>query len=266
LESLIETIILGTIQGLTEWLPISSTGHLRLAEHFLGLTVPILFDVLLHIGTLTVVLFFFRKDIVRVLSALARLEFKTEHGRLAPLIIVGTMPTVLIGLLFFEFELMETVFQNILPMAMAFAFCGIILYSAKAGKERTDKISYFAAIMIGVAQGVSIIPGISRSGATIAVALLLGIKRGKAFQFSFMLSVPAILGALGLTVYTQFDELVSTGLGGVEVFAGAIVAMLVGYLALKLLWKILAKKKFHVFAFYCFLLSAVLITLSLSGF
>jgi len=120
--------------------------------------------------------------------------------------------------------------------------------------------------MIGVAQGVAIIPGISRSGATIAVALLLGIKREKAFEFSFLLSIPAILAALGLTVSTQFDELASAGLGWVEILAGATVAMFVGYLALKLLWKILARKKFHLFAFYCWLLGAVLIALILSGF
>ena len=266
MDQLIETIILGIIQGLTEWLPISSTGHLRLFEHFCfsGEKVPILFDVILHIGTLIVVLLFFRRDIRNVLSAFVRLDFKTEYGKLVLLVIAGTMPTALIGLVFGE--LIENVFRRILPTATAFILCGLMLYSAKAGKEKTENISYLAAMMIGVAQGVSIIPGISRSGATIGVALLLGIKREKAFKFSFLLSIPAILGALGLTVSTQFDKLISTGLGWAEILAGVTVAMVVGYLALKLLWKILAKKKFHLFAFYCWLLGAVLIALSLSGF
>lgn len=263
---LIETIILGIIQGLTEWLPISSTGHLRLVEHFCfsGEKVPILFDVILHMGTLIVVLLFFRRDIKDTLSAFVRLDFKTEHGKLVPLVIVGTVPTALIGLVFGE--LIGDVFQSVMPIAIAFILCGIMLYSAKAGKEKTENISYLTAIIIGVAQGVSIIPGISRSGATITVALLLGIKREKAFKFSFLLSIPTILGALGYTLYTEFGELASANLGWVEILAGAIVAMFVGYLALRLLWKILAKKKFHLFAFYCWLFGVVLIALSLSGF
>jgi len=264
LEQLIKTIILGIIQGLTEWLPISSTGHLKLAEYFLDLKAPILFDVILHIGTLIVVLFFFRKDIKNILSALVRLDFKTENGKLIPLIIVGTIPTALIGVIFGDY--IETTFESIQPIAIAFLICGIMLYSSKAGKEKADSIGYLTALMIGTAQGIAIIPGISRSGTTIAVALLSGVKREKAFKFSFLLSIPAILGALGLTVYKQFDELATAGLGWIEILAGTVLAMLVGYLALELLWKVLAKKKFHLFAFYCWLFGAALIVFSLGVF
>jgi undecaprenyl-diphosphatase len=264
LDQLIKTIILGIIQGLAEWLPISSTGHLKLAEYFLDLKAPILFDVILHIGTLIVVLFFFRRDIKNILSALVRLDFKTENGKLISLIIVGTIPTALIGIILGDY--IETTFETIQPIAVAFLICGIMLYTAKFGKEETDNIGYLTALMIGTAQGIAIIPGISRSGTTIAVALLLGIKREKAFKFSFLLSIPAILGALGLTFYQQSDQLATAGLGWIEILAGMVLAMLVGYLALKLLWKILAKKKFHLFAFYCWLLGAVLIVLSLGIF
>jgi undecaprenyl-diphosphatase len=264
LEQLIKTISLGIIQGLTEWLPISSTGHLRLAENFLGLEVPMLFDVILHVGTLIVVLAFFRREVGKMLSALAHLDFKTEYGKMVPLVIVGVTPTVLIGLIFGN--VIADAFQNVLLIAMAFTVCGLMLYSTKVGKEKTESISYSQAIMIGIAQGIAIIPGISRSGATIAVALFLGIKREKAFEFSFLLSIPAILGALGLTIYTEFAELASASLGWGEILAGAIMAMFVGYFALRLLWRILAKKKFHLFAFYCWLLGAMLIALSLSGF
>jgi undecaprenyl-diphosphatase len=261
LDQLIETIILGIIQGLTEWLPISSTGHLKLFENLLDMKVPILFDVILHAGTLIVVLVFFRKEISKILSALAHLDFETEHGKMVPLIIVGVVPTALIGLVFGW--VIEGAFQTTLPIATAFLFCGIMLYSVKFGKEKTDSISYSAAIMMGIAQGIAIIPGISRSGATIAVALLLGIKREKAFKFSFLLSIPAILGALGYTGYAEFSELTSARLDYAEIVAGAIVAMLVGYFALKLLWKIIAKRKVHLFAFYCWMLGAVLMLLVL---
>ncbi len=263
-EQLIKTIILGIIQGLTEWLPISSTGHLKLAEYSLDLKAPILFDVILHIGTLIVILLFLRNDIKNILSALVRFDFKTENGKLIPLIIVGTIPTALIGIIFGD--LIETTFQNILPIAIAFLICGIVLYSSKAGKESTDNIAYLTALIIGTAQGIAIIPGISRSGATIAIALLVGIKRKRAFKFSFLLSIPAILGALGLTLYKQSAELATAGLGSIEILAGMIAAMLVGYLALKLLWKILTAKKFHLFAFYCWLLGSALIILSLGVF
>ena len=259
MEQLIETVILGIIQGLTERLPISSTGHLKLFENLLDLNARdlVFFDVVLHVGTLIVILMFFRKEIGKILSSLAHLDFKTEYGKMVPLIIVGVAPTILIGL-FFGW-LIEDTFQTILPIGIAFLLCGVMLYSSKFGKEKTDRITYSTAIMMGIAQGIAIIPGVSRSGATIIVALLLGIKREKAFKFSFLLSIPAILGALGYTTYTEFSELASTGLRWDEIFAGATVAMLVGYFALKLLWKTIAKRKFHLFAFYCWLLGVVLV-------
>jgi undecaprenyl-diphosphatase len=261
---LIQTIILGLIQGLTEWLPISSTGHLRLTEHFLDLKVPILFDVLLHAGTLIVTLLFFHKDIKNILVALGKRDFKTENGKLIPLIIVGTIPTALIGLIFGN--AIEALFSNLLPIAGAFVICGVVLYSSKIGNEKKESIGYLEALVIGTAQGIAIIPGISRSGLTIAVALLLGTKREKAFKFSFLLSVPAIIGALGLTLYEQHAALVLAGVGWTEILVGVVVSMVVGYFALNLLRKIIAHKKFYFFAFYCWLLSIVLIALSLSGF
>ena len=261
---LIQTIILGLIQGLTEWLPISSTGHLRLTEHFLDLKVPILFDVLLHAGTLIVTLLFFHKDIKNILVALVKWDFKTENGKLIPLIIVGTIPTALIGLIFGN--AIEALFSNLLPIAGAFVICGVVLYSSKIGNEKKESIGYLEALVIGTAQGIAIIPGISRSGLTIAVALLLGTKREKAFKFSFLLSVPAIIGALGLTLYEQHAALVLAGVGWTEILVGVAVSMVVGYFALNLLRKIIAHKKFYFFAFYCWLLSIVLIALSLSGF
>jgi undecaprenyl-diphosphatase len=267
LEQLIETIILGIIQGLTEWLPISSTGHLKLAEHFLGLKVPILFDITLHLGTLIVILIYFKKEVKKIVSALLRFDFKTEHGKFIPLIIVGTIPTALIGLIFST--IIEDVFQNPIPIASAFILCGVILYSTKAGKEKTEYISYSEALMIGVAQGIAIIPGISRSGTTIAIALLLGIRREKAFKFSFLLSIPAVLGAFGLEAYNAYKKwgtLTYASVGWIEVFVGILVAMGVGYFALRLLWKILAIQKLHFFAFYCWFIALLAIIFSFGNF
>jgi undecaprenyl-diphosphatase len=260
----IQAIILGFIQGVTEWLPISSTGHLRIAERFLGLTLPLLFDVTLHVGTLIIILLFFRKDIKIILAALVKRDFKSENGKLIPLIIAGTAPTALIGVFFSNS--IETYFSSFLPIAGAFITCGVVLYFSKTGQERKENITYLEALAIGTAQGIALIPGLSRSGLTIAIALLLGIRREKAFKFSFLLSVPAVIGALGLTLYEQHEMLTLAGVGLTEILVGIAVSLVVSYFALKLLWKALASKKFYLFAFYCWLLGTVLLALSLSGF
>jgi undecaprenyl-diphosphatase len=260
----IQAMLLGFIQGVTEWLPISSTGHLRIAEQFLGLTLPLLFDVTLHVGTLIIILLFFRKDIKIVLVALVKGDFKSENGKLIPLIIVGTIPTALIGVIFSG--TIETVFSSFLPIAGAFLTCGVVLYASKTGTEQKANITYIAALAIGAAQGVALIPGLSRSGLTIATALMLGVSREKAFKFSFLLSVPAVIGALGLTLYEQHTVLTLVGVGWTEILVGIAVSLVVSYFALKLLWKALAGKKFYWFAFYCWLIGAALLALSLDGF
>ena len=260
----IQAIILGFIQGVTEWLPISSTGHLRITEQLLGLTLPLLFDVTLHMGTLAVILLFFRKDVKLILAALAKGDFRSENGKLIPLIIVGTVPTALIGLVFSN--TIETYFSSYLPLGGAFITCGVVLYLSKTGREQKENITYMAALAIGTAQGIALIPGLSRSGLTIATALMLGVRREKAFKFSFLLSVPAVIGALGLTLYEQHEVLTLVGVGWTEILVGITVSILVSYFALKLLWKALAGKKFYLFAFYCWLIGAVLLALSLGNF
>jgi len=264
MEKLVETIFLGLIQGLTEWLPVSSTGHLKLAQHFLGWTVPTAFDGILHVGTLLVIIFFFRKEIRGVLSAFVRLDFKSENGQLIAPIIVATIPTVLIGLVFGD--AIENYFNGVIPIAAALISFGVILYISKFGKGQNKKIAIPAALIIGTAQGIAITPGVSRSGATIAMALLLGIEHERAFKFSFLLSIPSILGAAGLTLYEERTQLVTAGIGWTEIIAGTVVATIVGYFALRLLQKTIIGRKFHLFSLYCWLLGAVLIVAGLSGF
>ncbi len=260
----VQALILGFIQGVTEWLPISSTGHLRITEQIFGLTLPLLFHVTLHVGTLIIVLFFFRKEIKLILVALVKGDFESENGKLVQLIIVGTVPTALIGLVF-SLTIDTYLNNNFLPIAGAFIICGLILYVSRAGKERNENITYFAALAIGTAQGVALIPGLSRSGLTIATALMLGVKREKAYKFSFLLSLPAVIGALGLTLYEQHAMLMPMGVGLTEIILGVAVSLIVSYFALRLLWKTLTGKKFYLFAFYCWVVGAALLALSLSG-
>ncbi len=226
--------------------------------------VPALFDVVLHVGTLVVTLVYFRKDIVNVLRALAKRDFKSEDGVLVPLIVVGTVPTVLIGFLYGN-EL-DTALSTVLALGFGFLVSGAVLYVSKFGKENRLGISYVDALIIGIMQGLSIIPSISRSGFTIASALLLGIKREKAFKFSFLLSIPSILGALGLTLYQDYGELAVAGVGLTEILVGVVISVVVSFLALKFLWRTLASRKFYLFAFYCFALGAALIVLNFFGF
>jgi undecaprenyl-diphosphatase len=264
LDQVIQTIILGLIQGLAEWLPISSTAHLRIVEHFLGLAATPLFNIILHVGTLVVIVFYFRREVKNILSALVHLNFKSEYGQLIPLIIVATIPTAVIGLLYVKF--LEDTLQTILTVGVAFLIGATIIYASKIGKENTDAITYMTALVVGTAQGFAIFPGLSRSGITISCALLLGLKREKAFNFSFLLSIPAILGDLIVEAYKQRGQLVAQEIGSIELLIGVAVTMVVGYIAIKLVSKIVASKKFHYFAIYTWLLGATLIVLTLTGF
>lgn len=260
---LLQSIILGLIQGITEWLPISSTGHLRIAQYFFGLTVPLVFDVLLHGGTLLVTLIYFRKSIKNVLLALWRRDLHSEDGKLIIPIIVGSVPTALIAIVFGA-ELDS--FTNLLFLGVGFLVLAVVLFSSKFSVERKASIGVPEALLIGVMQGLSIIPSISRSGFTIAIALLLGVKREVAFKFSFLLSIPAIIGALALTLYEENQALSLAGIGTLELAVSLVVTVAVSFFALKILWKTLAAKKFYLFSIYCAIVGIVLIALSLLGY
>jgi undecaprenyl-diphosphatase len=220
---ILQSIILGLIQGITEWLPISSTGHLRVAEHFFGLAVPLLFDVTLHVGTLLVTLIYFRGAIKNVLSALWHRNFRSEDGKLILPIIIGTIPTAAIAVLIGND--LDTYFSTLLLLGAGLIAGGIVLFTSKFSVERKSAISMPEAFLIGLMQGISIILSISRSDLTIAVALLLGIKREVAFKFSFLLSIPAVLGALGFELYQQQGALSLAGINGIEVAAALIVRL-----------------------------------------
>jgi undecaprenyl-diphosphatase len=260
---LLQSITLGFIQGTTEWLPISSTGHLRLAEYFLGLSVPLLFDVLLHLGTLLVTIVFFRKDIIKVLRALWHHDLHSEYGRLIVPIIVGSVPTAAIAFLWGD---QLDALSSLNMLAAGFFISGVLLLASKFTSERKDSIGIPTALLVGVMQGLSVVPSLSRSGLTIAVMLLLGVKRELAFKYSFLLSIPAVGGAWALTFYQEHNALAVAGIGTVEVAASLTVTIAVSFLALKLLQKSLSANKFWLFSIYCFAVGAAMLALSLLGF
>ena len=265
IDQLFISMLLGLIQGLAEWLPISSTAHLRIAEHFLGFQATPLFNVTLHIGTLAVVIFYFRHDIRLVLTALVRLDFHSEYGRFVPLIVVATIPTGVIGLLYDKF--LADNYQTLLIIGITFIVGAILLLLSRYGKENKETISYKQAIIMGAAQGAASFPGLSRSGSTISSGLLQGVKREMVFKFSFLLSIPAIIGDLVVEAYLQKGSLISQGVGvsTVNLVVALAFAFVAGYLAIALVKRLVLTKRFHYFAAYTFVLGIVLIVFAFSG-
>jgi undecaprenyl-diphosphatase len=266
LDQLLTTIILGLIQGIAEWLPISSTAHLRIAEHFLGFQATSLFNVFLHVGTLGVVIFYFRHDIKVILTALVHRDFHSEYGRFAPLIVVASVPTGILGLLYDKF--LADSYQALPIIGITFIVGAALLFFSKFSKESQTHVSYRRALIMGAAQGAASFPGLSRSGSTISIGLLQGIKREVVFKFSFLLSIPAILGDLGVEAYLQRGSLVSQGVGvsSLNLLVGLAFTVVAGYLAIVLVKKVVLSKKFHYFAVYSFALGVALVTLALLGF
>ncbi len=216
-----------------------------------------------HLG---VVIFYFRHDIKVILTSLAHRDFHSEYGRFIPLIIVASIPTGIIGV-FYDFYLGDQ-YQTILIIGVTFLIGATLLYSSKYGKETQTQISYRKALVMGTAQGAASFPGLSRSGSTISSGLLLDVKRTMVFKFSFLLSIPAVIGDLGVEAYHDRGGLVSQGVGvtSVNLAVALVFTVIAGYLAIVLVKKLVLTKRFHYFAFYTFALGVALIILALSGF
>ena len=249
LVTLFETIIFGIIQGLTEWLPISSSGHFALAQQIMNTHVPVIFNISLHVGTLLSAIFFFKNDIVNVVKAIARSDYRSSGGRLAVNILVGGLSTAVIGLTLHN--VIDVLFNSLFVLGIGWALTGFFLYFSKMKKGKKE-LSPLYCVLIGLAQGIAIIPGLSRSGLTVSVGMLLGVEREKAFKYSFLLSIPTILGATLIDIeYIMLYQVNSTLL-----LVGLGISALLGYLSLKVMTKIFQNKDgFTMFAPYCWLLS-----------
>jgi undecaprenyl-diphosphatase len=227
-------ILLGILQGITEFLPVSSSGHLVLAQHLLGFAeAPILFDVVIHTGTLISVIFFFRLSLLSL-----------SH-RYIKYLIVGTIPVVIAGL--FLKHLIEAFFQSLLVVSLGFLISAFLVYLTKFHTAHNQPLNAKRSFQIGCAQALALIPGISRSGSTISASLVSGLSREKAFEFSFLLSIPAILGALALQLssVTNPRAILSS-----PYLAGFSAAALTGFIALALLKRLMVTGKLHYFSYY----------------
>ena len=259
---LLQAIVLGTIQGLGEFLPISSSGHLILVPWFFGWTDQgLAIDVALHFGTLIAVLLYFGKDWVAILMTAFRRNVAGPFGMSYPssflwLLVVATIPGAVAGYVLEDYA--ETVFRNPLLVATTLSIVGYLLFWSDKhlhARKKLQEISWADTLVIGMAQALAIIPGVSRSGSTITAALLLGIDRVSAARFSFLLSTPIIFGATVMKLRSLF----AAGAGVPELTA-ILTAALTGYLAIASLIKFVATVSYKVFFWYRLGLAFVIVT------
>lgn len=266
--SLLQAIILGIIQGITEFLPISSSGHLVLAPFFFGWDLPpdqvFTFDVLVQMGTLVAVLVYFRKDLADIITGFvkalaARKPFGEPNARMGWYLILATIPAGLLGLSIKD--LVEAAFQSPLATALfLFVTAALLLISERlGGKQRQlQSLTWKDALWIGCAQALSIFPGVSRSGSTIAGGLSCNLERPAAARFSFLMSIPIMLAA-GVLAGSDLRNISDLMIFLPNIIAGFLTAAVVGYLVIKWLLAYLAHHSLRVFAIYC----AALATLTL---
>jgi len=248
--NIFQALILGILQGLTEFLPISSSGHLVIAQHFLNYAGPeLVFDVALHFATLIAVVIYFRAEIGKMISAIFHPQ-DVEGRRTLVLLIYGTIPAGIIGLTFKDF--LESLFSSAGNAAIMIIITGCILLSSRINRKAHKtlwKLKWFDAVIVGTAQAVAIIPGISRSGSTIVTGIHLGFDKKDAARFSFLLSVPAILGAS----FLHLKDMDSFPLENIPSLLTAMAAAaIMGYLSIAVLLKIIGQGKLYYFAPYCF--------------
>ena len=252
-----QAIFLGAIQGLTEFLPISSSGHLVIFQNLFNLQPDLFFSVLVHVGTLGAVILFFKKKIIWLIGGFFRRD--KEALSFSKLVIIGSLPIGVIG--FLGEPLVRVVFGSLKIVFFSFLVTAGLLFLTKLKKEKgLRKLNTKNSFIIGLWQGLAVLPGISRSGATITAGLRQGIKMSEAFEFSFLLSLPAILGALALEITRLSHFSIEAFFGG---FLGMIVSGVTGYLALGLLRKTLLAKKLWLFGVYCLLAALVIFFLEL---
>ena len=239
--------LLGLVQGLTEFLPVSSSGHLVIFQNWLHEEhTPIVFDLVLHLGTLLPILWVYRLEVWNLIQSLVNNPTGSE-SRLAWWIVLGSVPTAAIGLGFED--LFNEIFQTPSMVASAFFVTGSFLFATKylsEGQRDQDSMTWKDALIIGTIQGLAITPGISRSGSTIAIAMLLGLKRDLAARYSFLLSIPAIVGGFVL----KLDELNFNEISAGELASGFAVSALSGLVALQILLKLVNTGDFSKFSYY----------------
>ncbi len=258
-----QAVLLGIVQGLTEFLPVSSSGHLAVAAHLLGIAPDLGSSILLHAGTLVAVIVFYARDLWAILQGVfgAGREPK-KWRRLFWLLVIASVPTGIMGLLLAS--RVEQAFGSLTAVGVSFILTGVVLWVAghkPAGRTGVSRATPWQAVVVGIGQGIAVFPGISRSGLTVSTGLLLGFEREFAARFAFLLSVPAIAGAFAL------DLLHGVGASGAMAWHGPdwlgfAVAAVTGYASISILLRIIEKGKLSVFSYYCWLVGLLTLWLA----
>jgi undecaprenyl-diphosphatase len=256
---IINAIILGIVQGLTEFLPVSSSGHLELMKAILGDESvgeeSMMTTVVLHFATALSTVVVFRKDVAEIFKGLFAFK-NNESFHFSLKIILSMIPAAFVGV-FFD-DILETMFEGqILLVGILLLFTGGLLFLADRAKNTLKDVSYPQAIIIGLAQAIAILPGISRSGATIGTSVLLGIDRAKAARFSFLMVVPLILGKIAKDI---LDGAFTESVKWAELGAGFVAAFLTGLFACTIMIAIVKRSKLTYFAIYCFIVGTLAIS------
>ncbi|MGV8086559.1 MAG: undecaprenyl-diphosphate phosphatase, partial [Candidatus Woesearchaeota archaeon] len=247
-----QAIILGIVQGVTEWLPISSKSHLIIVQQLFGLVQPAIFDLILHIGSLIVILVVFWKDIFKLIKGVINRDKNSIKYVL--FLMIASIPIAIIGFIFSDF--IKSTLSNMYVLGFGFLFTALILLLSKYPiiKPKNPKLKLWNIIVIGIFQVAALFPGVSRSGTTISTGMIVGVNKKDVAKFSFLMFIPAILGATLLEI---------SEIGSIDnIFAliiGTIVAMITGYITLKLLMNIIEKNKFWYFSIYCFILGIIVL-------
>lgn len=271
---IIQAIIIGIVQGLTEFLPISSSAHLIFIQELLGAEqANLAFDVLLHFGTLIAVIGYFYKDIIEMIKAffssiadIFRRRFRQgfkedQYKKLAWMIIIGTIPVAIVGVLFNS--QIEAAFHTLTIPAFFLLITGLLLYTSQrinVGSRNIEKTGIKDSIIVGIGQALAIIPGLSRSGTTISSGLYLGFDKEFAAKFSFLLAIPAILGA---TVVQLKDITTGLDVNMTAYVFGFLAALVSGYLAISIVLKLIKERNLDIFAYYCWIVGAAILIYSL---
>ena len=258
MQEIISAIIVGIIQGLAEFLPVSSSGHIELGQALLGLDYKereAQFSIVLHVATALSTIVVFRKDIVAIIAGL--LQFKNnESFQFAVKIIISMIPAALVGLLFEE-QLEQLFNGRIMLVGLMLIVTGVLLFFANRAKRTEKEVTHSSALLVGIAQAIAILPGISRSGATISTSVLLGIDREKAARFSFLMVLPLILGKMAKDILDgkmdYSDDLL------VPFAAAFVAAFLTGLLACRWMIRLVKNSQLTYFAMYCIIVGLIAI-------
>ncbi|HQL11424.1 MAG TPA: undecaprenyl-diphosphate phosphatase [bacterium] len=253
--NIFQAIILGLTQGITEWFPVSSSGHLALVQYFFNIKVSTAFDVFLHFASLFVIVLIFWKDIEKLIVGIIHKDKQSIN--LFLYLIIASIPAGIIG--FLLKDKIDSIFSNILYIGISLTITSLILFFTKFAKNKNRNLNFKNSLLIGIFQAIAILPGISRSGSTISAGLFSGLDPKVATKFSFLLSIPVILGSTILEA-KNIGEINNI----LDLLISCIITVVIGFLSLRYILKVVDKNKFKYFSLYCFILGSLVIIYSLS--